>query len=84
MVLFWLKSGEAEKALGRALKKSKVDRQDIVVTTKFFSIGNNVNTLFNLSRKHVRESMDASLERLQLDYVDIAFAHNFDPITPME
>lgn len=66
------------------MKKSKVDRQDVVITTKFFSINKNVNTLFNLNRKHVLESMNASLERLQLDYVDIVFAHAFDPVTPME
>lgn len=75
--------GQSEKALGRALKKSKVDRQDVVISTKFFHIGNNVNTVSNLNRKHITESVDASLSRLQLDYVDVIFAHAFDPNTPM-
>jgi hypothetical protein len=37
-----------------------------------------------LSRKHVLESIDLSLERMQTDYVDIYFAHRYDPETPME
>lgn len=37
-----------------------------------------------LSRKHVFEGMKNSLERLQMDYVDVAFAHVYDPNTPME
>lgn len=37
-----------------------------------------------LSRKHIIEGLDASLERLQLDYVDIVYAHRPDRLTPME
>jgi aryl-alcohol dehydrogenase-like predicted oxidoreductase len=55
-----------------------VNRSDIVVSTKIFKIGNNVNTYHNTNRKHVVESIDASLKRLQLEYVDIVFAHIFD------
>lgn len=60
------------------MKKTGVERSDIVVSTKIFNIGNNINTKNNLNRKHVVESVDASLSRLQLDYVDIIFAHAFD------
>jgi aryl-alcohol dehydrogenase-like predicted oxidoreductase len=75
--------GEAEKALGRGLKKAGVDRSDIVVSTKIFRINKNVNTVNNLNRKHIVESVDASLSRLQLDYVDVIFAHAFDDSTPI-
>jgi aryl-alcohol dehydrogenase-like predicted oxidoreductase len=37
-----------------------------------------------LSRKHIVEGTKGSLKRLQLDYVDIIFAHRFDPFTPIE
>lgn len=66
------------------MKKSKVDRQDVVISTKFFTYGNNVNTVYNLNRKHVVESIDASLGRLGLDYVDVVFAHGFDEKSSIE
>ena len=47
-------------------------------------IGNPVNRTYTLSRKHIIEGTTNSLKRLQLDYVDIIFAHLFDPNTPME
>ena len=37
-----------------------------------------------LSRKHILEGVNASLQRLQLDYVDLVFCHRFDPLTPTE
>lgn len=37
-----------------------------------------------LSRKHILEGLDASLKRLQLDYVDLVFCHRPDPLTPTE
>lgn len=69
--------------MGKAFKKLGVARKDIVVSTKFFKVGEGVNDTM-LSRKHLIEGMDASLKRLQMDYVDVAFAHRFDPVTPME
>lgn len=56
-----------------------MDRQDVVISAKFFHFGNNVNTASTLNRKHIVESVDASLERLGLDYADVVFAHGFDP-----
>jgi len=43
-----------------------------------------INSTRNLSRKHLKEGMKASLKRLQLDYVDIVFAHAFESNTPLE
>lgn len=76
-------AGRAETAMGKAFKRLKVNRKDIVVSTKFFSCGNGVNDQM-LSRKHLIEGVNASLQRLQFDYVDVIFAHRYDPITPIE
>ena len=43
-----------------------------------------MNSCENTNKKHVRESMRASLNRLQMDYVDIVYAHDFDYETPLE
>lgn len=76
--------GECEKALGRGIARSKVDRQDVVISTKIWKIGSNVNFVTNTNRKHIIESLDLSLKRLNMDYVDVVFAHAYDPVTPME
>jgi len=77
-------AGEAEKDLGIAFKELKVNREDIVVSTKVFMgfVGgaNSVGT----SKKRIHEALKASLKRLQLDYVDIVFCHRFDRDTPLE
>lgn len=57
----WYADGECEKVLGKALKSSKVDRQDIVLSTKIWKIGSNVNFVANTNRKHVVESVNRSL-----------------------
>ena len=67
--------------MGKAFKRLKIPRTDIVVTTKIYRGGKGSNDeMF----KHVIEEMEASLKRLQLDYVDIVFSHNHDPYAPME
>ena len=58
-------------------------RSEIVVTTKIFWGGSGVNQT-GLSRKHVREGLDAALARLQVEYVDLLFCHRPDPHTPTE
>lgn len=75
--------GIAEKAMGAAFKRLNIPRKDFVVSTKFFKCGQGVNDGM-LSRKHLCEGINASLERLQLDYVDVAFAHRYDCVTPIE
>ena len=77
--------GAAESILGRSLKKLEVPRKDIVVSNKVFfgTYGGPVNTT-GLSRKHIIEATEVGLERLQLDYVDIVFAHRYDIYTPLE
>lgn len=73
--------------MGQAIKKFGWKRNDIVVTTKLNWGGHNGEVLINnhgLSRKHIIEGLDASLKRLDLDYVDVVYAHRPDRLTPME
>ena len=74
--------GAAESALGKAL--AGVPRKDVVLATKcFWPTGPGPNDR-GLSRKHVFESLHASLGRLGSDYVDLYQCHRFDPDTPLE
>src|SRR4051794_21244822 len=72
----------AEAVLGRALKG--VRRESLEIFTKvFWPTGDGPNDR-GLSRKHITESINASLRRLQTDYVDLYQAHRFDYATPLE
>ncbi|KAI8916239.1 NADP-dependent oxidoreductase domain-containing protein [Gorgonomyces haynaldii] len=75
--------GESEKAIGMILKNLNVTRSQLVVSTKIYWGGPGPNDR-GLSRKHIIEGLNASLERLQMDYVDLVFAHRPDDSTPME
>jgi voltage-dependent potassium channel beta subunit len=79
--------GQSEEMMGKAFKKFGWKRNDLVVSTKLNWGGANGEVLVNnhgLSRKHIIEGLVASLRRLQLDYVDIVYAHRPDRLTPME
>lgn len=69
--------------MGVAIRKFGWKRSDLVISTKLFWGGKGPNDR-GLSRKHIVEGTDASLKRLQLDYVDLLYAHRPDPDTPME
>ncbi|MFD8599947.1 aldo/keto reductase family protein [Kitasatospora sp. NPDC059646] len=72
----------AESVLGRALKGER--REGLEILTKvFWPTGPGRNDR-GLGRKHVMESIDNSLRRLQTDYVDVYQAHRYDPSTPLE
>lgn len=75
--------GEAETVMGNVIKKAGWKRSDLVISTKVFWGGNGPNDR-GLSRKHVIEGTIASLERMQLDYVDLLFCHRADIHTPIE
>jgi len=76
-------SGTAETMMGNILKKAGWKRSDLVVSTKIFWGGNGPNDR-GLSRKHIIEGANASLKRLQTDYVDLIFCHRPDIHTPIE
>ncbi|KAJ7085004.1 aryl-alcohol dehydrogenase [Mycena crocata] len=88
-------AGSSEEILGKAIKKYKLPRDEIVVMTKVFGYvawkkpkeddpaARTVNQR-GLSRKHIFDSVKNSLERLQLDYIDLLQCHRFDYDTPIE
>jgi voltage-dependent potassium channel beta subunit len=77
--------GESEAIMGRALKALGWPRIRYVVSTKFYwGLRTNPNDTNTLNRKYLLDSIDGSLRRLQLDYVDLVFCHRPDPDTPIE
>ena len=77
-------AGESEVITGRLLKQLFATREEYVVATKVrmrTMAGENGQ---GLSRKHILASIDASLERLGLEYVDLYQIHRWDPLTPIE
>jgi voltage-dependent potassium channel beta subunit len=84
-------SGQAEELLGGAISKGVTSgvwsRENLVISTKIF-FGSKVAAAGpndqGISRKHIVEGTRASLQRLQLDYVDVVFCHRNEPFTPVE
>ncbi len=75
--------GASERVMGELIKKAGWKRSDLVISTKIFWGGDGPNDS-GLSRKHILEGTAASLDRLQLDYVDLIFCHRPDIFTPVE
>ena len=76
-------NGAAEEVLGQALKGQR--RESLEIFTKvYWPVGPKGPNDTGLSRKHIMEGINASLSRLQLDYVDLYQAHRFDYETPLE
>jgi len=77
-------AGKSEIEMGRVIKELGFRRTDLVISTKlFWGVRKGPND-GGLSRKHIVEGTQESLARLQLDYVDIIFAHRPDATVPME
>ncbi|MBC7875963.1 MAG: aldo/keto reductase [Anaerolineales bacterium] len=77
--------GKSETVMGEALKKLKWSRSSYLISTKFFwGINEGVNQKNTLNRKRLIEGITGSLERLQLDYVDLIYCHRPDKTTPIE
>jgi len=75
-------NGASEEIVGRALKDF-AKRDDIVLATKVYNpMGPGPNDR-GLSRKHIMSAIDASLQRLQTDYVDLYQCHRYDEVTPL-
>jgi aryl-alcohol dehydrogenase-like predicted oxidoreductase len=77
-------AGESEIMTGQAFRNLGVPRDQFVLATKVLGrTGPGVNQL-GLSRVHIHQAVNASLKRLQLDYIDLYQIHGHDPLTPME
>ncbi len=77
-------AGQSETLLGRSFRNLGLTRDQFVVATKVLGrTGPGANQL-GLSRYHILHAVDASLERLQLDHVDLYQIHGIDPLTPIE
>jgi voltage-dependent potassium channel beta subunit len=77
--------GESERIMGSALAELQWPRETYMVSTKFyFGITDGPNTKETLNRKYLMQAVAGSLDRLQLDYVDLVYCHRHDPHTPLE
>ncbi|HWQ46895.1 MAG TPA: aldo/keto reductase [Longilinea sp.] len=74
--------GRAEEVMGHAIKD--LPRTALVISSKVFWPSMPGPNGRGLSRKHITESVHASLKRLETDYLDLYFCHRYDPDTPME
>jgi aryl-alcohol dehydrogenase-like predicted oxidoreductase len=76
--------GQSEVVTGRLLRQLFATREEYVVATKVHGRTMPGENGYGLSRKHILASIDASLRRLELDYVDLYQIHRWDPRTPIE
>ncbi|MFZ5814597.1 MAG: aldo/keto reductase [Bacillota bacterium] len=74
-------AGESERLVGKALRGRR--SQAILATKGFGRMGDGPNDA-GASRKHLLDAVDASLKRLETDYIDLYQMHNWDPNTPIE
>jgi voltage-dependent potassium channel beta subunit len=78
-------AGECEIEMGKAFKELQWPRDEYVLSTKiFFGTRRQEPNTRGLSKKHIVEGLKSSLKRLDHSYVDIVFAHRFDPDVPMK
>ena len=77
-------AGASEEVLGNTIRTCGVKRESVVVATKVFNpMSDEVNDR-GLSRKHIMDSIDHSLQRLKMEYVDLYQIHRWDYATPIE
>ncbi len=77
--------GKSEEVMGAALKRLGWRRGSYLVSTKlFWGLHEGPNEQNTLNRKYLLESIDGSLARLGMDYVDLLYCHRADPTTPIE
>jgi predicted oxidoreductase len=70
--------GLIEELFGKAIKSKSFKRSEIVVSTKAGIVKHGEDTYRNLTPKHIKKSVDASLKRLKTDYIDIFLLENYD------
>ncbi len=77
-------TGSRRHCWGQALKTLKLPRDQLIIATKSTGSMDETPNGRGQSRHHIFNAVDASLERLQLDYIDLYQIHGFDPLTPFE
>lgn len=76
--------GHSERLLGQALKNNAVARKDVIIATKVYGVMSDKPNDRGASRAHIMDSVEASLERLQTDHIDLYQIHATDPVTPID
>ncbi|MCM2293383.1 aldo/keto reductase [Allorhizobium sp. BGMRC 0089] len=76
--------GTSEKLLGQALKNLNIPRKDVVIATKFYGMMGPKPNDRGASRGHIMDQVEASLERMQIDHIDLYQVHGTDTVTPIE
>jgi len=76
--------GKSEMLLGEALRTLQLRRDELIIATKCTGSMDETPNGRGQSRHHIFNQVDASLKRLQLDYIDLYQLHGFDPLTPFE
>jgi aryl-alcohol dehydrogenase-like predicted oxidoreductase len=76
--------GKSEIAVGRSLKNLDIARKDVVIATKVYGRTGPGRNDVGASRGHILDAVDASLRRLQTDYIDLYQIHGNDAVTPVE
>lgn len=77
--------GQSEVIMGEILKRAGWRRASYVVSTKFYwGLNDGPNERNTLNRKYLMQAMDGSLQRFDMEYVDLIFCHRPDPNTPIE
>jgi aryl-alcohol dehydrogenase-like predicted oxidoreductase len=77
-------NGESEKTLAKAISNAGIARKDIVIATKAFGRTGPGRNDVGASRGHIMDAVEASLKRLQTDYIDLYQIHAADSVTPVE
>jgi aryl-alcohol dehydrogenase-like predicted oxidoreductase len=76
--------GLSEEMTGKAIRNLKLKRDDLIIATKVRGKMNEGPNGSGLTRKHILHEVEASLKRLNMDYIDLYQIHGFDELTPLE
>ncbi|WP_287252849.1 aldo/keto reductase, partial [Mesorhizobium sp.] len=76
--------GASERFLGQSLRNLGIERQDVIIATKVHGAMGDGPNQRGSSRGHIMDSVDGSLERLQLDHIDLYQLHGTDAVTPID
>ncbi|MBS1523289.1 MAG: aldo/keto reductase [Bacteroidetes bacterium] len=76
--------GQSERLLGQSIIDLGLNRNELVIATKVRGRMGEGKNYVGLSRYHIFQSVDESLQRLQMDHIDMLYVHGVDPKTPVE